>query len=146
MQRPIYSLRPPRSHFIPFTPSHSYDSLFNCSATNAFRGGEGREGCTSFDQHYLHANSNPGGRSTWHLTALCPCWLHLGDTGMKMHLPTRLPLCRYSGMAGMSGETPPFLLSFSCHMRMEGKGNDAGTPRLNLCHLPKLCSSRMHPI
>lgn len=82
---------------------------------------------------------------------LRPCWLYLGDTRWKRIKARRetfhLSLCRYPGTAEMSTEAPPVLLSFSCCVRTGGWGRwREATPRLNLCHLPKLCSSTIHPV
>lgn len=85
-------------------------------------------GDAGFDQHYLHANLKPRGeeeaRGTSLLCALADCiwgtlgWKCIKTPGEAFHLP----LCRYSGMAEMSAETPPVLLSFSCSVRTRGGG------------------------
>lgn len=89
------------------------------------RSEKGRD--AGFDQLYLHANlktrRGEEARGTSLLCALADCiWGTLGWKRIKTPREAfHLPLCRYSGMAEMSAETPPVLLSFSCSDRTGGE-------------------------
>lgn len=80
-----------------------------------------------------------GGEDTWLL--LCPCWLYMGDTRMKM-IKTPREVFNLSLVIQAGEKWKLRCLKSYCHsaavsgQREGGRGWCGGVPRLNLCHLP----------
>lgn len=120
----------PSSVTLPLLAFHKYSSaakihasLSNCCAIDAFRKGRGcRLWSTLSPCKFETQRGEKKARGTSLLCALADCiwgtlgWKCIKTPGEAFHLP----LCRYSGMAEMSAETPQVLLSFSCSVRTRG--------------------------